>query len=247
MPLIPFPNVPNLPGVPQLSRTITPAIGGVVGAAAANLIPKIAGGILGGAILRALGSGAKWGIYDAEGNALADPASITGFAGGLLDSFGIGPMQSTVSVDYSRETRIADFPVEGGLIASYNKVLAPCVANVTLAVSGDQSARARFLTAIDIATITRDLYDVITPEKTFIGYAIEKYDYQRRAENGIGCIAVNLTLRQVRQVAAQYASVISSPADPGATPAKDGGAVQPAAPAQSVLKSAVNKIGSFLK
>lgn len=256
MPLINFPQIPNVPGVPALSR----AVEGLPQLAAGALISKVKSSLLRGMLASALQNNFDWGIFDSEGKALADPAEITGLFGAALDSLGLGSLMSTVAVDYSKETRVADFPLEDGWIASYNKVVMPGMATVVLALSGKESARIKFLESIHSATESTETYDIITPTAKYINYTIEKYNYQRRNDRGAGLLIVELTLREIRQVEAQYSGneetgedgeatgedgasdQIKSPADAGATPTADAGVVQPKNPVQSVLKSVVNKI-----
>ena len=234
MSLIPFPDIPNVLGVPALPRS-------------PNFPPilRTGLGIVQGILWRTAQVDTRWGVYDSNGNALGDPATITGFIGGALDSIGIGSMVSTNSVDFFKETRISDFPVEAGGFATYNKVETPASPTVTLCVTGSEANRRSFLIAIDEACASVELYSVVTPEITYQGYSIERYNYQRRSSNGITLLTVEIVLKEIRQVAALYtiASVgdIVSPKNAGATPQVDGGKVQATTPKTSTLKSLSNK------
>lgn len=239
MPTIKFPNVPKLPGVPALPRSVT-----------VPTTARAALGLLQGILWRVFQVDTRWGIFDEGGKPLADPSRITGILGGALDAAGIGAMVSTDGMDYSKETRVSDFPVERGGFASYNKVEQAATPNVTLCLSGSESDRRKFLDAIDKACKSTELYSVVTPEVTYIGYSLERYSYQRRSSRGATLLLVELSLKEVRQVSASYAisgaaGQVSSPKDSGASPPINAGKVQAKIPEVSTLKSLANKLPSL--
>jgi len=224
MALIPFPNVPNSPGVPLIPRSPN--------------FPPLAGiglGILEGIIWRSFQVDSRWGIFDSQGNALGNPQNL------ILESIGLGSMLSTKSVEFVKETRVSDFPLEKGGFASYNKVELPAEPVVTLCVSGSESARQAFLNDIDKACKSTDLYSVVTPEITYVNYAIEKYNYQRRSEKGCTLLQVEIALKEIREVAAKLTK--AAPKHPAAQPQVDNGKVQAQKPDVSTLKSIANKAG----
>lgn len=236
MPFIPFPNVPNVPGVPALPRL--PGIN-------TDTIVRAAIGIAQGALWSALQIDTRWGIFDQNGIPLANPSQFSGVTATILNSAGLSSTLSTVSVDYTKETQISDFPVERGYFANYNKVETPGSATVNFAFTGTESERSQFLDAIDSASKSTDLYDVVTPEMTYVQYNIEGYGYQRRAERGATLLIVELHLKEIRQVSAQYINTqtqAKSPANSDAAQKINSGKVQPLSPAQSVLHSISNKI-----
>lgn len=239
MSLYPFPNVPKVPGVPAIPRS-------------PNFPPTVQAGlgIIQAALWRVFQTQTRWGIFDAEGRPLADPSRFEGIIGAAVGVLG-GTTSSTDSVEYTKETRVSDFPLERGSFANYNKVEMPASPNVTLCMSGSEADRKKFLDAIDAATKSTDLYSVVTPEITYIDYAIERYNYQRRNSRGATLLIVQLSLKEIRQVSAQYAqTIINKPKDVGAVPQIDNGKVQAKPPAQSVLKSVANKfptLGELIK
>ena len=112
---------------------------------------------------------------------------------------------------------------------------------MTLCVSGSESARQAFLNDIDKACKSVDLYSVVTPEITYSNYAIEKYNYQRKSEKGCTLLQVEIALKEVREVSAQFAK--STPKQPDAAQQVDNGKVQAQQPSVSTLKSMTDKIG----
>jgi len=237
MPLIPFPNVPQVSGVPALPR-----IAGASGQAQAAL------GILQGALWKAASGQKQWGIFDSKGKPLGSSGALSAVSTIAKSVLGFGSTQSTVAVDYLKESRVSDFPIEKGGFASYNKVEMPAAPIVTLCFSGSETEAGAFLTAIDAACKSTDLFSVVTPEAKYIDHAIERYNYQRRHDKGASILVVEIMLKEVRTVSAQYTKApdkkqISDPKSAGAAPAVDAGKVQPAEPPKSLLKSAAEKLG----
>lgn len=240
MPLIPYPVVPVYPGVPSLPRLIGQAIP-----------PAVSAGLgLAGALLGSMLQGqTQWGIFDSNGNPLWGQSALT-LSSAISNLFGTSPVLSTNSVEYQKETRVSEFPVEEGGFASYNKVELPGRPVVTYCLTGSESDRTSFLSAVDAACKSTDLYSVVTPEVTYIEYALERYNYSRRKEHGATLLTVEIYLTEIRQIEAQYTqsqgqSQIDSPQNAGASPTKDTGIVQSQAPPQSLLSQAWGKINSW--
>lgn len=231
MAFINFPDVPKLPGVPPLPRSpeFPTSVRSVLG-------------LIQGALWRTAQISSQWGIFNSAGESLGNPDNF-------LNVIGIGSTLSTGGVDYSKETRVSDFPIERGSFASYNKVEMPATPKVTLCFGGSESDRRAFLEAVDAACKSTELYSVVTPEVTYIDYSLEKYDYQRRSNKGATMLMVEITLKEIRQVSSTYsvaAKQIEAPKDVGATPNVDGGKVQPQTPNTSTLKSLFNKLPSLV-
>jgi hypothetical protein len=238
MALIPFPNVPKLPGVPALPRS-------------PNFPPLLRAGLglVQGMLWRIFQVQTRWGIWDSKGKPLGDPSKFTGPIGNALEAAGLGSTLSTGSVEYSKETRVSDFPIERGSFASYNKVEQPASPTVTLCLTGSEKNRRTFLEAIDKACKSTDLYSVVTPEVTYVNYSVERYDYSRRSSKGATLLIVDITLREIRQVSAQYTQSnkgqVDQPKEAGATPQADNGKVQAQTPPKSTLKSLADKLPSL--
>lgn len=242
MPSIPFPNVPAFPGVPALTRPVSAVI-------AQTPVLAIGLGSLETILGNALQQAPQWGIFDQQGNQLGlgaiGPSSVLS----VIESNALGGTTtlSTFCFEYGKEVRVSDFPVEGGSFATYNKVETPGNPTVTLALAGSEDDRTNFLTAIDNACTSTDLFNVITPEFQYINYTVERYTYSRRADRGATLLVVDISLKEVRAVTAAFSTAtgpIQSPQNAAATPAVNGGIVQTATPEQSTLLQGVNKISS---
>lgn len=215
MPLIPFPNVPDVAGVPPIPRintelTNTQVIAGIY-------LPQIETALWNLVAVQLL-----WGIFDAQGNMLGNLAPIDG---------SMGPLTNVGDFDYTRTTEVSDYPVEGGSFATYNKVQLPDEPIVTLMFTGTMSQRTQFLNAIDAATKSINMYSVVTPEVVYLNHTIVSYKYSRSADKGATLLKVEITLKEVRQVQAQYTTFnpIVDPVNPTASATISSGTVQPQA------------------
>lgn len=205
------PDVPAAPGVPPLLRNITTVADKVIilGADAAQLA-----GLFGPP---------QWGIF------------TSGYQPVILGD-------SVISVDLRKEYRISDYPIEGGAFATYNKVETPGDIRISFATSGtgdlvsvfdaggavgsvlsgnnpSAASRSAFLASLAVAASRLDLFTVITPEATYLGYNIIHYDYRRQAREGASMIVVDVWCQEVRL-------------PPAAQSVKVNGQTQPASQAQ---------------
>ena len=231
MPLIPFPSVPNYPGVPAIPRTApgSPSINISI-APAAEWVNQSPGEL-------------PWGIFT-----LANKPVYTPTDGGTL---------SVLSFGFTRAMQVSDFPIEannakspsatsqGASFASFNKVFVPANPVVTLALSGTEGEKIAFLAKIDAACQSTSLYNVYTPDASYSGSngacTIERYSYQRTATHGATMLIVEVSLKQVLQVTAALSNVpigttgITSTQSPSATSQVSNGITQPSTPPTSWL------------
>lgn len=234
---IPFPNVPEYPGVPQLMRAGNAAI-------ASNPVISITLGSIENILITALQQPPKWGIFDQDGNQLgvtgSSQSTLSAISGTLLGQLtgSRAPVLSTFDLSYMRETRVSDFPIEAGSFASYNKVQMPANPVVTLILQGSSNDRTTLLYALEAACIGTDLYNVVTPDYIYDGYSIERFNYARRAQKGAELLIVEVSLKEIRQVTATLATAVTpiqAPVDAGSTPQTTNGIQQPQAAPQSLL------------
>ena len=143
---------------------------------------------------------------------------------------------SMVALDYRREWRLSDYPQEKGSFESYNKVAVPFDVRVRMTKGGSDADRRAFLNALEGASASLDLYDVVSPEWYYLKVNIINLDYRREASNGLGLITVEIGLRQVRVTATAAFTATQAPS--GADPV-NGGTVQAKVPA-SAQSSAVS-------
>lgn len=217
LPIIPkvdFPNVPDLPGVPRLPRS--PRFPPLVQAVL---------GIVEGIIWDMLTDKPVWGIFDEDGAIVIQADSVLDFS-------------------YRGDARVSNFPVQDGTFASYNKVVNPYEAMIRLTKGGTEAERAEFLDTLEEIATGTDLYNVVTPERTYLSANVSMTGYRREANNGANLLIVDVMLTEIREVSPQYSKTeVQAAAQPSGTPPVNSGKVQPVPPTTSILKSIAGKLG----
>jgi hypothetical protein len=153
--------------------------------------------------------GPTWGIYDKDGQSIA-------------------PWETVVKVDYRHEFRIADFPIEGGGFASYNKVQIPYDIRISFAVGsrGGPPQRTQLLASLEAAVASLDFYTVVTPEATYPRANLTHMEYSRESRRGVNLLLVEVFVSEVR--VADGAAFAEKPTKaPTGKPAKNSGQVTP--------------------
>lgn len=182
----PYPNVPMVPGVPALIRSLlfppTP-------------IPSFM--LRDSALVTQPSDAPRWGIFDKAGARVLTPDSVIGFS-------------------FMNEFRISDYPIEEGAFESYNKVATPFDVRVVMTKGGKTADRQIFLDTLDILISSLDLVDVVTPDKIYYSANIIHYDYERSSKNGVQLLTVSIFLREIRLASAVKISTVVAPsgADP---------------------------------
>lgn len=120
----------------------------------------------------------QWGIFDSRGNAVVVADNV-------------------MSLEFRQDWQVSDYPQERGAFQSYDKVGSPFEARVVFASGGSLANRRRLLSSIKAIAGDLRLYDVVTPEETFVSCNIVHYDY-RRADGRAGVIEVTVHLLEVR-------------------------------------------------
>lgn len=223
MSLIPFPNVPKLPGVPQLARSSQfPAGPG----------PVLSGAVALGRIALAFLAKPVWGVYKQQ----TTTGPVVNVGGTDTLNVPAPPVSPVVTPDtirrfgYKQYYETSDYPVQDGSFASYNKVATPFETVVRMAKSGAglqnvltsnplasggggsaQQARARFLAQLDSIIGTLILYEIRTPEKTYQNCNVLGYEIVRDGVEGAFFLTeVDLYFREIRQATAQYTSTAAN-------------------------------------
>lgn len=227
MALIPkpkFPNVPQLPGVPQVLRspTFPPAPPPIVGTALAL-----------GHLWQAIFSKPQWGIYKTQ-----KPAEPTIVDGEVIEGTTTVAERKPVVVPDSflefgneNEWDLPNYPVEDGSFTTYNKVEIPYEIVLRMAKGGSTSVRREFLDSLRAIAGTTDLYDILTPEKTYIAVNVLRFtDARRGRKNAHYFDAVDVYFRQIRQTASTYtntSALTMNAKNPSAAPVSNLGSIQP--------------------
>lgn len=143
----------------------------------------------------------KWGIYSQGGSLVIEADNIAAF-------------------EYAVDYRLADYPLEAGAFETYDKVAMPFDTAIIMTKGGTLAARTTFLKTLESLQGKLDLYNVVTPEKTYLNVNISHVSMQRTSERGTAMITVEVRLREIRQTAKQAFTKSESPV-PAPTPAQD--------------------------
>jgi hypothetical protein len=120
---------------------------------------------------------AQWGIFlNGEAVVLAD---------------------NVVSLEFKQDFSIANYPVEQGAFASYNKVQHPFQAKLRFSTGGSVSDRQAFLDSIAAIIGDTNLYTVMFPEGTYPNVNLTHQGYDRTADKA-GLISVDVWCEEVR-------------------------------------------------
>ncbi len=146
----------------------------------------------------------SWGVFDQGGAQAVEPDNIVRF-------------------DYSGEYTIADFPLEQGAFASYDKVALPFDVSLLMTKGGSIADRTTFLQSVETLRTSLDLYNVVTPERTYMNVNAKSVSYSRVAQAGANLIAVQIQFVEIREtVTADY----SNSKEPSGAATVNGGTVQ---------------------
>lgn len=233
MPRIPYPNVPNVSGVPQVLRQFPAAPPAILGTAA---------GVA--ALARSFLSTSLWGVYKP-----VETKGVTTDSQGLEEvTITANPKRtpvvtpdSIVDFGYSKEWNITSAPTQNGAFADYNRVATPFESHLRMTKGGSESDRTKFLKQIDDLDSTQ-LYDIITPEKTYFNCNFTRIEVSRRGEKGAYWLSdVDLYFREIRVVTSQYlTTTITDPKNASASNVQNNG-VQQGQSTTTAVPPTVNK------
>lgn len=202
LPIPPYPNVPPYPGVPLLAR--------VSQAQSLFVRPVLLAADAVNLVRSFLPS--TWGLYDESGVPLL-----------------IG--DNVAAVDFKRDARMADYPIEKGGFSSYNKVQTPYDARATFTIGGSAAARSGFIAILDKLILGLTIVSLVTSDITYPSANVVHYDYRRTSKNGVTLLTIDVWIMEVRLTAgtaftdAQTTDAASTPspqAPSGASPASAG-------------------------
>lgn len=187
MPLIPFPNVPELPGVPDLRRS------------AVGLLVRT--GIQGK--LQALD---RFGIL---GLLIGPPYQIVSYETGKQ----IILPDSVISFEYKGQARLAGYPMEEGAFSTYNKVQTPYDIRIRMVCGGNSwMTREAFMTAMQGLQQSLEVVQIVTPDQTYNRVNMERWDYKRTAQNGVSLLTVDAAFSEIRDTATAVYGPVKEPA-----------------------------------
>lgn len=211
----------------NVSAFLSGDVGGRLLGAITGTVDRVTGvikGTLGAQLSQLSGS-----LSFLTGNSTALGAQAEVFQWGLFDKDG-GPAvvgTNVVGVDYSSEYRIADYPVEGSVFQSFNKVQVPFDLRMTFTKGGTLAERTAFLNDAEKALASLDFFTALTPEWVYDPVNVVHVGYARTVKNGATLLTVDVGMRRVRNTAQTKFSNTQS--DNGAADV-NGGSVQTSTP-----------------
>jgi hypothetical protein len=134
---------------------------------------------------------------------------------------------NVVAFDFREDWRISKAPLEGGAFTSYNKVQIPFGIVLRFSAGGSAANRQALLESIEAIIGSMDLFDAVTPERTYSSVNPTHRDYHRSAENGKGLLVVDLHCELVNE---SVESEFGNTQSPTAAGQNDNGQVQAQSP-----------------
>lgn len=125
--------------------------------------------------------------------------------------------ETVTAFDYKQQWSIADFPIERGGFESYNKVSIPFETGFRFAAGGADVQRQQLLASIAAIAGTTQLYDIITPDATYLNVNVSRYDYRQTANDGVGLLQVDVFATEIREVVGIALSNTKSPSSAAQT------------------------------
>lgn len=120
------------------------------------------------------------------------------------------------------ESRVTQYPVEGGGFVSYNAVTTPLELRCVLIKQGYPFELQYYVEALNDYCNSTNLLNVVTPEHEYPNMKLAKVTFDRSAEDGTDRIIAECSFIEIRQVEMEYTNVkIPAPQDNGLTQAKN--------------------------
>lgn len=234
---IPYPDVPQLPGVPPVSRSANQgiAIGLAVAAELYDLYLKIKKTPV--KYPKQPSQHAIWGIlyegsFDSanpeylvtqtsvnaatiitpvflQNTAILGSSKVTNV--NIKGSYALKP-DSFVKFEYKEIHKIPNYPVEQGSFQSYNKVTLPYEIKLTITKSNIFEI-GPFINQILVLLNSTRLLSIVTPDKVYNSANLINFDYRKDARNGAVLLIAELTFQEVR--------IAPNPSVPVAAPQAD--------------------------
>lgn len=196
---IPFPNIPDVPGVSDIPINT----GNIIPSSADLSVTNIIGAVRSGSFLSAYQTlfGLRYGIYK--------------------DGWPVLEVDTITEVNVSNQSQISEFPIEGGAFSSYNKVSLPSSYSMNLIktnslIGSDKTDVINVLQGLlrpvnqnyllnetlfvgnDYANADIQFVDVVTPDKTYANVQLESFNIEESNETGVA-LMISASFREIMQ------------------------------------------------
>lgn len=145
------------------------------------------------------------------------------------------------TLEFRGEATSANYPLEQGAFASYNKVKLPFSMRLQLVCDNHNMSRTDFLRQLEYMRLSTDLYDIASPDGFYRGVTLLRYDYKRTSRSGVTMITAEAVFEQVNDSgtasysASQTANPVVSSNSPSAASPKNIGTATTAQPTPAQL------------
>lgn len=155
-------------------------------------------------------------------------------------------VDSVVETGVARESPVAEYRLESGSFASYNKVQTSFNSPLTLSKGGTEAERTAFLLWLKKSLNSTALFDIRWPEGAWRDVTLAGYRVGRQAHQGVTIIYAECHFKEIRQITALYynsgkpSTDTTNAASPSDTP------TTPTQRVQGVLASASQGVSSVI-
>lgn len=113
-------------------------------------------------------------------------------------------VDSVMEVSVSEEADVPHYRLQTNSYATYNKIAQPMEIPLRIAKGGSDEERSAFIAWLQTAARNPTVYDILTREAVFRNVTLEKYSYERTAENGEDLVIAECQFVEVREAPEQY-------------------------------------------
>lgn len=117
------------------------------------------------------------------------------------------PLRSVESLSVTHGGSAVSEPIEEGSFTSYNKTTEPISIELSAMMQGETTKLQSALTRLTELQNSVERLSVSTPYYEYQNMTLESFDYEMSTTNGLGMLAVKLSLVEVRESAAAYSEV----------------------------------------
>jgi hypothetical protein len=107
-------------------------------------------------------------------------------------------VNSVLSMDYRRDWTISDYPVEEGAFQSYDKVQLPYDVRLRVTSGSSIADRQLMIAELDALGDSLELFDVLTPERAYVGVNVSHVGFERKPTAGLGLIVADVWFVEIR-------------------------------------------------
>lgn len=116
-------------------------------------------------------------------------------------------IKSIQSITVTHGGSVVSEPIEEGSFTSYNKTTEPLAITMEVSLQGADKNLQYSLKKLDELREGVTKFSIITPYREYTNMCLESFDYDMRAENGLGVLFVTMNMVEIREVAAAYSEV----------------------------------------